>query len=70
MNGRRINTGVSSLVRNKHKISMSIQLSEHMRACSVPGVVGKAGMNETWPLPSRRAQQREEAGAQNLLSKY
>lgn len=56
----------ASLERNKQKISKRIQLRKHVRACSMPGIVDKAGVNETWSLPSRRSWEKEDTSVHEI----
>lgn len=52
--GREFIEGRASLERNKYKISIRMQPRKRVRARSVPGIMGEAGLNVT--LPSWRAQ--------------
>lgn len=58
-----------SLERNKQTISIRIRPCKQVRACSVPGIMGEAGVKVT--LPSGRARGTEDTGhAPDLLDKY
>lgn len=56
----------ASLEGNKQKIGKRIQLSKHVRACSMPRIVDEAGVNETWSLPSRRSWEKEDMSVHEI----